>query len=254
LDFRKSPEDSRLIINQWISDQTHEKIKDLLPSGSITPDVRSVLTNAIYFKAAWQGSFKREKTRDEKFTLLNGSQVIGPMMHGEVRTLYAKGDGYEVFRLPYENVELSMIILLPQIGKFETVEQALDESHLNEIIESWKDTAVILTMPKFTFSSDIGLKEKLSELGMAIAFTDAADFSGMTGGKDLTIYDVLHKAFISVDEEGTEAAAATGVIFGVTSMPETVTVVMDRPFIFLIHDRKTNTILFMGHVVNPLNE
>ncbi len=251
LDFIHAANASRLIINQWVSDQTKEKIKDLLPEGSITRDTRLVLTNAIYFKAPWRFPFDEEKTKEGAFTLLNGSSVTVPMMHHEVRTVYTQDENCEAFSLPYHDPDLSMLFFLPKAGKFKECEQMLSDDYLNESTSKLDDTFVVLAMPKFSYTASIDLKEKLAELGMPIAFTKEADFSGMNGKQNLLITDVIHKAFIAVNEAGTEAAAATGVIVGIKSAPPTVKITVDRPFLFMIHDRKTRTVLFMGRVLNP---
>ena len=145
-----------------------------------------------------------------------------------------------------------MVIILPDSGQFETFEKAIDYQKVKSIIESLERREVRLTMPKFEFDSSFGLKEALTEMGMPVAFSEEADFSGMTGNKDLFVSDVIHKAFVSVDEAGTEAAAATAVIMELTAMPETpVEVTLNRPFIFLIRDIETGAILFVGRVMNP---
>ena len=251
LDFIKATEQSRQTINQWVSDQTEAKIKDLLPPGSIDTATRLVLTNAIYFNAAWASAFKPESTVDGKFTLLNGSQVNVPLMKQTESYGYAKGDNYQAVELPYDGNELSMVILMPQADKFKTFETALSNQQLTDILNSVNYQQVELSMPKFKIESEFSLKEQLSAMGMPSAF-DNADFSGMDGRTDLEIADVVHKAYVSVDEAGTEAAAATGVIVGVTSMPaEPIKVAIEHPFIFLIRDIKTGTILFIGRILDP---
>jgi len=145
-----------------------------------------------------------------------------------------------------------MVILLPDSGQFETFEEAIECQQIKDIIENLERREVRLTMPKFEFDSSFGLKKTLIDMGMPVAFSASADFSGMTGEKDLFISDVIHKAFVSVDEAGTEAAAATAVIMELTAMPETpVEVTLNRPFIFLIRDIETGAILFVGRVMNP---
>lgn len=253
LDFIKSPEPSRQTINQWVSEQTEEKIKDLLPEGSINNLTRLVLTNAIYFNAAWLHQFNEKATADGQFHLLNGTEVTVPMMKQTQSFGYAAGNNYKAVELPYDGRELSMVVLLPSADQFKSFESALTGQQVKTIIQNLKNQQVILTMPKFNFESQFSLKPTLSTMGMPVAFTDQADFSGMNGRKDLSISDVIHKAFVSVDENGTEAAAATGVIVGVTSAPlEPIQVTLDHPFIFLIRDIQTGTILFVGRVVNPV--
>jgi serpin B len=250
LDFIKSPEDSRVTINNWISDQTNNRIKDLLPQGSIDQNTRFVLTNAIYFDAAWQYPFAKESTGNGTFNLLNGSTVTVPMMNHEAGYSYAKGDGYQAVELPYDGDEIAMDIIMPDAGKFNTFDSAITADTVSGIIGNLKPDALVLTIPKFQFNSGFSLKFALSALGMPIAFTDKADFSGISGKPDLSISDVVHKAFVAVDEAGTEAAAATGVIMvGAAAPQDSLTV--DQPFIFLIRDIQTGTILFIGRVLNP---
>jgi serpin B len=252
LDFINAPEPSRVTINDWVSDQTEGKIKDLIPPGAIDAMTRLVLTNAIYFNAAWQFPFEKDATADGTFHLLSGSEVTVPMMKQTKSFAYTEGDDYQAVELPYDGSELSMVILLPQPGQFTTFERSLDASKVDGIIASLASKRVALTMPKYEFTSDFSLKKALSAMGMPVAFTDSADFSGMDGKRDLYISDVIHKAFVSVDEVGTEAAAATAVIMTTTSLPlNVVDVTIDRPFIFLIRDIQTGAILFLGHVTNP---
>ena len=252
LDFINAPEDSRVTINSWVSDQTEGRIRDLIPQGLIDAMTRLVLTNAIYFNAAWQYPFKKDMTKELPFYLLDGGKVTVPMMKQTESFGYATGDGYQAVELPYDGGELSMIILLPEAGEFKKFERSLDVQRVDAIIGGLQSKEVILTMPKFEFESEFGLKGALSALGMPVAFTADADFSGMTGNRDLLISEVVHKAFVSVDEAGTEAAAATAVVMRLTAAPETpVEVTVDRPFIFLIRDIQTNSILFVGRVLNP---
>ncbi len=252
VDFIKQTEQSRVTINQWVSDQTEGKIKDLIPPGVINDLTRLVLTNAVYFNAAWQYPFNDKATSDGLFYLLDGGNVTVPMMKQTESLGYAKGANYEAVELPYSGQELSMVILLPQAGEFEPFENSLDAGLVKTIISQLEKNDVSLTMPKFEYESSFSLKQALSTLGMGVAFTSDADFSGMDGNHDLLIQDVLHKAFVSVDEAGTEAAAATAVIVGLTSMPVQPTqVTVDRPFLFLIRDIATGSIIFMGRVLNP---
>ncbi len=252
LDFMSAPEPSRLTINQWISDQTEGKIKDIIPQGAIDNSTRLVLSNAIYFNAAWQFPFKEERTSHGTFHILNGQEVTVPMMKQTESFGYARGDNYRAIELPYDGRELSMVILLPDSGQFESFEDSLDSQQVTSIINKIRYNRVILSMPKFEFESSFGLKDTLSAMGMPLAFTEHADFSGITGKKDLYIGKVLHKAFVAVDEAGTEAAASTVVIMVPTSLPpEPVEVTLDRPFIFLIRDIQTGTVLFVGRMMNP---
>ena len=252
LDFISETEPSRIMINKWVSDQTEERIKDLIPQGVIDELTRLVLTNAIYFNAAWQYPFEETATADGLFFLLNGSNVTVPLMRQTESLRYTEGTNYQAVELPYDGRELSMVILLPKAGQFEAFEQSLDAAVVKGIIDRLEGGQVALTMPKFEYEYSLGLKKALTTLGMGVAFTPDADLSGMDGKRDLLIQDVIHKAFVSVDEAGTEAAAATAVIVGTTSVPaQPVEVKINRPFIFLIRDIPTGSMIFVGRVLNP---
>ncbi|HOG48341.1 MAG TPA: serpin family protein, partial [Anaerolineae bacterium] len=252
LDFKGSPDPSREAINRWVEEQTEQKIKDLLPPGSITPLTRLVLANAIYFDAAWQHPFQATATQDGPFHLLDGTSVTVPMMHESERLGYDEAEGWQVLELPYVGGELSMVILLPEAGTFETFAHELDAARLAAMLEGVARTQVALSLPRFTFESGMRLKDALSKLGMTQPFSMAADFTGMAARPELFIDDVYHKAFVAVDEKGTEAAAATGVVMDLKAMPaRPVEVQVDRPFVFLIRDVQTGAILFLGHVVDP---
>jgi len=252
LDFINETEPSRITINDWVSDETEGRIEDLIPQGAISQMTRLVLTNAIYFNAAWQYPFEEDMTSPGVFYLLNGEEVTVSMMEQRESLSYTEGDNYQAVELPYDGQELSMVILLPDSGQFGAFEEAIEYQKVKDIIENLERREVRLTMPKFEFDSSFGLKETLIDMGMPVAFSAGADFSGMTGEKDLFISDVIHKAFVSVDEAGTEAAAATAVIMELTAIPETpVEVTLNRPFIFLIRDIETGAILFVGRVMNP---
>jgi serpin B len=253
LDFITESENSRVTINDWVSDQTEGRIKNLIPPGAIDALTRLVLTNAIYFNAAWEHPFNEKMTADGSFYLLDGGQVTVPMMKQTESFGYTEGEGYQAVELPYDGNELSMVILLPEAGQFEAFEEGLQSQQVSDIMSGLQSTEVALTVPKFEFDSDFSLKDTLAEMGMPIAFSGGADFSGMTGNPELAISDVLHKAFVSVDEAGTEAAAATAVIMRLTAVPgeSSVNVTIDHPFIFLIRDIETGAILFVGRVLNP---
>ena len=254
LDFRAAPELSRQTINKWVEDQTEQRIKDLIPSGGIDPLTRLVLTNAIYFNAAWASNFEKDLTQPAPFHLIDGSTVDVPMMRQTERLGYAASDGYQAVSLPYDGRELEMVVLLPDGGKFAEFEKSLDAGRVGTIIKDIVPKQVALSLPRFKFESEFSLGNVLANMGMPTAFSDQqADFSGMTGNRELSISKVIHKAFVGVDEAGTEAAAATAVIMRATAMPampQEVTV--DRPFIFLIRDVQTGSVIFVGRVVNPL--
>ena len=254
LDYVSQPEESRLAINQWVSDETKEKIQDLIPQGAITNDTRLVLSNAIYFKATWLEPFNENLTEDGIFYGLDDEEIPAQMMKTgqDASFRYLKEDGYQVVELPYIGNQVSMLVVVPDQGRFEEFEDQFSVEELNRILDGISYSPVVLTFPRFEFETEISLASTLAAMGMPTAFSDAADFSGMTGAKDLFISDVFHKAFVSVDEEGTEAAAATAVVMSLTSMPESpLELTVDRPFLFLIREHETGTVLFMGRVVNP---
>ncbi len=254
LDYVSQPEESRQTINQWVSDETKEKIQNLIPQGAITSDTRLVLSNAIYFKATWLESFEEALTEEGTFFGLDGKEIPVQLMgHSSSPSfLYFKGDGFQAVELPYIGNQVSMLVLVPDQGSFVNFEAQFSAESLSSIVDQLSYTPVTLRFPKFEFESGLSLARTLSGMGMPTAFSDGADFSGMTGSKDLFISDVFHKAFVSVDEEGTEAAAATAVLMQVTSMPESpLELTVDRPFLFLIREHETNTILFIGRVVSP---
>jgi serpin B len=258
VDFAGAPEPSRQAINEWVSDETEERIKDLIPAGAIDEMTRLVLANAIYFNASWLTKFDEKLTSDGPFRLLDDSDVTVPMMESSgLRTNYAEVDGVQAVELPYFGGDASFVILLPNEGEFESFDESLTGETIDSILSQFSEFDVNLTMPKFEFESDVGLKEALMSLGMELAFDkDAADFTGIADSSsvnNLYISDAVHKAFISVDEEGTEAAAATAVIVGDMSGAPPAELIADRPFVFLIRDIPTDTILFMGRVVDPSN-
>jgi serpin B len=251
LDFENAPEESRVTINDWVSDQTEGRIEDLIPKGTINTWTRLVLANAIYFDAAWLHPFKAERTHDGTFHLLDGGEVTVPMMAQTESFPYTEGEGYQTVELPYDGGELSMVILLPEAGQFEAFEGSLDAERVSSILKGVKPEDVRLTMPKFTFDSSFKLAETLSDMGMPDAFLyKVADFSGMDGTGELFIGEAIHKAFVDVDEAGTEAAAATAVVGPGAAPPPPIEVTVDRPFVFLIRDIETSAILFVGRVVN----
>jgi serpin B len=255
VDFANNPEGARQDINDWVAKQTQDKIKDIVPQGVIDALTRLVLANAIYFKASWMMPFEKSATQDSPFTTLDGSQVSVPMMSLEKNKLnYMKGDGYQAVALPYVDGNVAMLLLVPDAGKFSQFEAGLDTVSLHSTLDGLQSTDVILKMPRFTVETSFSLGDTLAKMGMPDAFNAGqANFSGMDGQRDLYITSVIHKAYASVDESGTEAAAATVAIVGLTAiMPgETVSLTIDRPFIFIIYDQPTQSIIFVGRITNP---
>jgi serpin B len=258
-DFQAAPEEGRLAINQWVSEQTEEKIKDLLPEGTINDLTRMVLVNAIYFNAKWRAQFDPSVTRDGDFNLLDGSTVTVPMMAQTSSFAYTEGEGYQVVEMPYivsdQSSGMSMVIILPGENQFATFEEGLSAEQLTSITGGLNFQQVQLTMPKFTLEGvSFSLKETLQALGMQDVFVEGtADLSGMDGTRDLFISDAIHQAFVRVDEEGTEAAAATAAIAQATSamIDEPIKMTVNRPFVFLIRDIDTGAMLFLGRVLDP---
>ena len=249
-DFAGASEQARAAVNDWVSRKTEGKISDLMPPGAITPVTRLVLANAIYFYGTWKLPFVASRTQDEHFLRLDQQHVMVPMMLVQKDFAYTEEEGYEAIDLLYTGDRLSMVVLLPGLGEYESFEATLSPERLNEILAKLETQEVQLRMPKFELNSEFSLADTLAQLGMPDAFSGAADFSGMDGLHDLFIAHVAHKAFVSVDEEGTEAAAATGISMAL-SIPSYVRLTINRPFIFLIRDREAGTILFMGRVLDP---
>lgn len=254
VDFRGKPEAARQQINDWIAQQTEDKIRDLVPEGAINPATRLVLANAIYFNANWLRPFYEGATADAPFTLLDGTVVNVPMMNQQERFPYGRGENYQAITLAYVGQGMEMVLILPDEGAFEAVEQGLTAEWFNGVLAGLNSQEVLLAMPKFRFEYTLELSEALMALGMPDAFSDRADFSGMTVEEALFISKVLHKAFIDLDEAGTEAAAATAVIMEAMAAPlpqEPVELRLDRPFLFAIRDSVTGSLLFVGRVLDP---
>jgi serpin B len=256
LDFINNPEPSRQTINTWVSGQTQTRIQDLIPQGAITGSAVLVLTNAIYFKAQWADTFFKENTRNQMF-YRGSDSVTALFMHKEGSYKYAANQDFSALEMPYKGGTISMLFILPGPGKMASVESGLTSDFLAGVSGSLQEKVVDVAIPKFKFTtSSASLKDLLSSLGMPAAFSDTADFSGIDGTRSLFIQDVIHKAFVAVDERGTEAAAATAVIVVRTSImiPPPPAFIADRPFIFLIRDAATGAVLFLGKVVNPVIE
>ncbi|MCK4305639.1 MAG: serpin family protein [Candidatus Eisenbacteria sp.] len=250
LDFVNQPEQSRSTINQWVADRTEDRIKDLLPPNSIDYLTYLVLANTVYFKAAWLNRFDESFTYDGQFTLLEGSKILVPMMHGELTFAYSEGSGYRAVELPYEGEAVSMIAILPDEGQFQAFEDSFNAQKLTAIIDELEETHITLTFPQFSFVSDFDLIPTLIDMGMTDAFAMGANFTGMDGTNDgMPWIDVVaHKTFISVDENGTEAAAGTGMVL-TCGMHDSFQAI--RPFLFVIRHVETGTVLFLGRVLDP---
>ncbi len=257
LDFRNDPDNSRKTINQWVADQTNNRIQNLLPSGSVDKFTRLVLTNAIYFNGQWKNKFDTQNTFNQTFYQPTGSQSSVPMMHQQNSFQYSQMPGFQALQMPYAGDDLSMVMLLPNDRNgLANLEHSLTDTMWNSTIASLYNTTVAVTMPKFTFDSSFALGGVLKKMGMTDAFSAAADFSGMTTDEPLAISDVIHKAFINVGEEGTEAAAATAVMMmemtSVYIMPtEPQIFTADHPFLFALEDNRSGSILFLGQVTDP---
>lgn len=253
VDFRNDPEKSRVKINDWVEDKTEEKIKDLLAQGTINDLTRLVLTNAIYFLGEWEKKFNPEATRESDFWLDESNKMTAPMMYQKDIFGYAAGDGLQILEMPYKGESLSMVVLLP--GKkdgLKELEGSLSTENLKKWLTGLKKQKVETYFPKFKTTQSFNLNDILKSLGMKEAFTRSADFSNMEPRKELYISDVVHKAFVAVDEKGTEAAAATAVVMELASMPMDVPVFKaDHPFIFIIRERTTDSVLFMGRLADP---
>jgi serpin B len=247
-------EKARLTINKWVEDKTNNKIKELIHPEDISALTRLILVNAIYFKGKWQNQFDTKETRDMPFNLENKKKVNVPMMHQEGKFNYTEDEKVQVLELPYSENELSMVIFLPKESiSLSDFEKELSIERVNKLLSNLSQEKVDVYIPKFKMEKRYILNKMLIDLGMSDAFDMMlADFSGMTGSKDLYISKVIHQSFIEVNEEGTEAAAATAVIMsGKSIAPMIIEFKADRPFLFIIRDIKTNTILFTGRFVEP---
>jgi serpin B len=251
LDFGQ-PEKAVEEINAWIEDQTEDRIKNLVSPDAITPSTRLVLANAIYYKASWLSRFEEERTQDGPFTTADGDEITVPLMRQTAYFSYAEGDGYQAVRLPYKGGAADMLIILPEEGRFEQVEGPLGAGFFDEVRRGLREEYVRLTMPRFDFETDLALTKLLKAMGMTAPFdSGTADFSGITGKRELYISEALHRANITVDEKGTEAAAATALLMPESGRPEPTQMTADRPFIFAIAERETGVILFLGRVTDP---
>jgi serine protease inhibitor len=254
VDYRRDPDAAAALISAWTSQQTHGKIPEIIPEGVLDRLTRLVLVNAIYLKAPWEEPFQKPTTR-RAFATEHGSNVDVPMMsHDLHRAGFCSGPGWRAAQLPYIGGTIAMAIVLPDAeAGLGTVEASLDGAGIQRLLSSFRPVRILVEMPRWQFRVQEPLNEHLTALGMPTAFSDGADFSGMTTQEQLYISHVLHEAFIAVDEEGTEAAAATAVVMQAASLPAPppLTLTADRPFLFVIYDVELSIPLFMGRVSDP---
>ena len=255
VDFAAATETARLTINAWVEKKTNEKIKNLIAEGVLDSMTRLVLTNAIYFKGNWAQQFKEDRTKEAPFTLSDGQKVDVPMMNQTTKFGYLETETLQGLELPYADNELSMIVLLPkELDGLSELEKSLTLDNLSQWQSKLSKREVVVSIPKFKLTSQFSLASVLKAMGMTDAFSKSANFSGMNGKRDLFISAVIHKAYVDVNEEGTEAAAATAVTMRLTSIgPADRPPVFraDHPFLFLIRDNQSGSILFIGRVMNP---
>lgn len=256
IDFRADPAAARRTINAWVEEQTANKILNLLAPGSLDGGTRLVLVNAIHFLGTWQEPFPVEATADAPFHRERGGEVSVPFMHVTGRFGYAEKNGVQILALPYQGGALEMVLVLPAAGTpLAAVEARLDAGVLAGWLAAPTPASVAVGLPRLHLETKFDLAGTLQAMGMPTAFTPAADFSGLTtGGNALAIDEVVHKAYLDVDEKGTEAAAATGVVMRVTSarpVEEPKVFTADRPFILVIRHRASGAVLFMGRVADP---
>ncbi len=253
VDFKNDAAGARDKINSWVEKQTNDKIKNLIGPGVLTSMTRMVLTNAIYFKGTWASQFSKKATHDEPFHMTATQQKNMPMMHQTDEFGYTEDQNFQALELPYAGNDLSMIIVLPKaVDGLAAMEKEI--AKLPGALEGMDRQRVVVTIPKFQLTEEFELGPELQALGMTDAFGGSADFSGMTGNKDLSISNVIHKAFVDVNEQGTEAAAATGVVMAMAmARPEGPPPEFraDHPFLFVIRDDKTGAFLFMGRLAAP---
>jgi serpin B len=253
VDFVEATEQARQTINMWVEEKTKDKIKELIKEGVLSSMTRLVLTNAIYFKGNWASQFDEEQTIDAPFYVSASEEIVVPMMNQKGEFGYTETGDLQALELPYVEDELSMVIVLPKAKDgIDEVEEELTEEELAGWMEKLREREVVVSIPKFKMTQELSLAEVLQSMGIVDAFTSVADFSGMNGKRDLFISAVIHKAYVDVNEEGTEAAAATAIGMRLTAIEEPPPVFRaDHPFIFIIRDKVTDSILFLGRVINP---
>lgn len=248
LDFIGETEKSRQTINSWVEQQTNNKIKDLISPGMLNPMTRLVLTNAIYFKGKWVNQFDKKDTKEQDFKVSSEKTVKVPMMYLKEDFNYTETEQFQILEMSYDGNELSMLVILPKDNLSDL--DSLNEKNISQLKTALKKEEVVVYMPKFTFETKYSMSETFKKMGMPTAFSGVADFSGMTGKQDLFIDFVIHQAFVDVNEEGTEAAAATGAGMAMIAAPGTV-FSADHPFLFIIQEKATGNILFFGQVIDP---
>jgi serpin B len=256
VNYVADPEAARETINAWVDEQTAGRIEELLPRDALDEYTRLVLTNAVFFAANWQHPFPVEDTGPAPFHPLDGEPVAVSTMSRENRAPYVEIEGVQALDLPYVGNEVSMLLVLPPAGEFRAVEEGFSADRLDRIVDALEKRRGRIALPRFEFGGEFALKQPLTAMGMPVAFDrKRADFSGMADlaatGERLFVDDVYHDTFVAVDETGTEAAAATGVVVGTeTGGPDPFAFVADRPFLFFVRDRPTGTVLFAGRVVD----
>lgn len=252
LDFAHETEKSRQTINQWVEKQTHDRIKDLMSEGTIKKDTRLVITNAIYFKGNWADQFDKKATRDEPFQVSDAQKVKTPMMHRTGSYGYFENEIVQLLSIPFKGRDLSMMFALPKkTGALADLESKTTAASVGTWVAGIRPSEVVVALPRFELTKKFDLVPTLRDMGMKTAFGPSADFSGLTDKERLYISDVVHKAFVLVNEEGAEAAASTGIGFRPTSMPVRRNFRADHPFLFFIRDNKSGSILFIGRLAHP---
>ena len=251
LDFRHHTEPARAEINQWVANRTYDKIKDLIPSRGIDARTELVLTNAIYFKGKWTIPFETSATRPADFFVTPERKVSVPLMYQHGRLGFVDGGSFQGVELPYTGGNLSMVVLVPKRNDgLQELEASLTAPKLEQWLQKLAPAQLSLFLPRFKMTREAELSRELVSLGLESAFRNA-DFSGMNGKRDLFLSKVFHKGFVEVNEEGTEAAAATAAVMSRAAVARPLMVRADHPFLFLIRDRKSGTILFLGRLSEP---
>jgi serpin B len=254
LDFKSDPASARSVINKWVARETRDKITELITEGAIDRQTQFVLTNAVYFKGKWSSEFRKDFTKDAPFTSLGGERSLVPLMHRTARFGYLPGDGFQALEMPYKDTRLSMVVLLPaESASLKDFEEKVTSEGLSQWIGQLKETQVSVFFPKFKRDTPVySLVSVLESMGIKDAFSRGADFSRMSPATNLHVNAVLHKAFVDVNEQGTEAAASTVVAQRHSSKKPPIPIFKaDRPFVFLIRHKPSNSILFLGRFAKP---